>query len=165
MIYKPCPISRSKIILSNPHLLVITRSRIKVIDHFSFCYKFSIYTCHDSVCIFLKRDCHLRKKDHHRDHQCNYIPALTSIEEWHTQPHSQGLSSSCPLEQARRDPGSGQSRVYRAKKLLRDKQVACSIFALFALSPSNRHYRWSGRHVLQQPYKSLYLRVGIVTSI
>ena len=54
--YKPCSIFRSKIILSNPHLLVITGSRIKLIGHFSFCNKFAIYTCHESVCIFLKRE-------------------------------------------------------------------------------------------------------------
>ena len=90
--YKPCPISRSKIILSNPHLLIITRSRIKLIGHFSFCNKFAVYTCHESVCIFLKRDCHLREKDHHRDHWCNYIPVLTTIEDWHTRAYCHGPS-------------------------------------------------------------------------
>ena len=84
MFYKPYPISRSKIILSNPHPLVITGSRIKLIGHFSFCNKFAIYACHESVCIFPKRECHLREKDHHRDHSCNYIPALTTIKDWHT---------------------------------------------------------------------------------
>ena len=91
--YKPCPISRSKTILSNPHLLVITRSRIKLIGHFSFCNKFTVYTCHESVCIFLKRDCrHVREKDHHRDHWCNYIPVLTTIEDWHTRAYCHGPS-------------------------------------------------------------------------
>ena len=90
MFYKPCPISRSKIILSNPHLLVITRWRIKLIGHFSFCNKFSIYTCHESVCIFLKRDCRLREKDHCRGHWCNYIPVLTTIEDWHTTAYCHG---------------------------------------------------------------------------
>ena len=84
MFYRPYPISRSKIILSNPHPLVITGSRIKLIGHFSFCNKFAIYACHESVCIFPKRECHLREKDHHRDHSCNYIPALTTIKDWHT---------------------------------------------------------------------------------
>ena len=93
MFYKPCSISRSKIILSNPHLLVITGSRIKLIGHFSFCNKFAIYTCHESVFIFLKRDCHLREKDRHRDHWCNYIPVLTTIEDcWHTRAYCHGPS-------------------------------------------------------------------------
>ena len=95
MFYKPCPISRSKIILINPHLLVITSwSRIKlpVIGHFSNCNKFAIYTCHESACIFLKRDCHLREKDHHRDHWCNYITVLTTIEDWHTRAYCHGPS-------------------------------------------------------------------------
>ena len=92
MFYKPCPISRSKIVLSNPDLLVITRSRIKLIGHFSFCNKFAICTCQESVCIFLKRDFHLREKDHHRDHWCNYIPVLTTMEDWHKRAYCHGPS-------------------------------------------------------------------------
>ena len=97
MFYKPYPISRSTIILSNPHLLVITSSRIKLIGHFSFCNKFAIYTCHESVCIFLKRDCNLREKDHHRNHWCNYIPVLRTIEDWHTRAYCHGPSKCCVI--------------------------------------------------------------------
>ena len=92
MFYKPCPISRSKIMLSNPHLLVITSSRIKRIGHFSFSHQFAIYTCHESSCFFLERDCHLREKDHHREHWCNYIPVLTTTEGWYTRAYCHGPS-------------------------------------------------------------------------